>query len=171
MQPGFSLPLSRVPWNVFGTLTFKGDSAPGESAQVREALRFFDWVAHLGRIRRQCLLWALRLENGEAGGRLHIHPLIVVQSHLLGFFAVPRGARSVASKVWRRGGRRRGIAVFRKIQGVGDPAVTYIEKDVDGGADLYELAKTGRASRLLVSNAALRMIRGRQQQGRSIAGR
>lgn len=167
MQPAFSLPLSRVPWNVFGTFTFKGSTAPSEAAQVREALCFFGWVAQIESVKRRELCWALRLENGEAGGRLHLHPLIVVSSRNLGFFAVPKGARSVASKVWKRLHARNGISTFRRIEGENDIAVIYAVKDLDAGGDVYELAKTGRSSRLILSPGAIRMIGKRGSAGKS----
>jgi len=165
MQSAFSLPLSCVPWNVFGTLTFKGSDAPSEAAQVREAKRFFRWVAHQERVFFWELLWALRLENGEVGGRLHLHPLIVVSKSSLGYYAVQQGRRSVVSKAWRKLGSRNGIATFRRIESENDPAVCYTVKDLDAGADIYELAKTGRTQRLLLSPAAIRMIRRRGSAG------
>jgi hypothetical protein len=163
MQPAFSLSLSRVPWNVFGTHTFKGEKAPSEDTQIREVKDFLRWVAQVELIPFRCLKWVIRLETGEVGGRLHIHSLFVVSPNNLGLFAVPKGKRSVASKVWRRAGRKHGIATFRKIHGVGDEAVLYTIKEIDTGSDVYELAKTGASQRLLVSDTALRMMRGRRQ--------
>jgi hypothetical protein len=55
------------------------------------------------------------------------------------------------------------VATFRKIHGVGDEAVLYTIKEKDAGADVYELAKTGASQRLLVSDTALGMMRGRRQ--------
>jgi len=158
MIPAFSLALSRVPWNVFGTLTFKGSVAPSEAAQVREALGFFRWVALLERKPIWTIVWALRIENGEAAGRLHLHPLIMVTPSLLGYFHVGPGRKSIAAKSWQKLGRRNGIARFRRISANGDSAVAYAVKESDAGADIYELAKTGRSDRLLFSQSAFRMM-------------
>jgi len=67
-----TLALSRVPWDLFGTLTFKG-AIP--SQKVRSSM----WFAFTRQVERSLhlpegrSLWLLRSERGEQGSRLHLH--------------------------------------------------------------------------------------------------
>jgi hypothetical protein len=67
--------MSRINWQIFGTLTFKRE-------HVRESERLCMWYAEVRILAKwhhvyfPNLLWALRTEQGEATGRTHLHCLI-----------------------------------------------------------------------------------------------
>jgi len=157
MQPPFSLALSRVPWTVFCSLTFRKE--PSEGLAVMAAEKLLKWCAHVQRLKYESLQYVIRVETGEVNGRRHLHLLILVEPKFIGYFVVKTGYSSIARKWWLQ---RYGIAHFRAIdQNQTDSAVAYITKDVDAGADIYELAKTGSKQSLIISLTALRCIRRR----------
>lgn len=67
--------MSRIDWQVFGTLTFKSESLTCGRRQKM-------WFAELRALSRwqhvhfSKLLWVLRIEQGEVTGRTHFHCLI-----------------------------------------------------------------------------------------------
>src|SRR5258706_13619776 len=66
--------LSRVDWQFFCTLTFKKET----SERVRLTM-FFSWLRTIGEnagVHFKRMLWCLRVEKGEATGRLHFHSVI-----------------------------------------------------------------------------------------------
>lgn len=73
--------LGAIPWDLFVTLTFRGISLADKSTRSSK-IRVTQWFAFHRRFCRQfgitCprLLWALRQEQGEVGGRMHLHALI-----------------------------------------------------------------------------------------------
>ena len=67
--------LRRIEWQLLGTFTFKSDRLP---ERVRKSM-YFAWLRGLGRrvqVKFPDLLWCLRQEAGEIGGRLHFHHLV-----------------------------------------------------------------------------------------------
>jgi hypothetical protein len=165
MNSPFALVLSRIEWNVFGTLTFRGCPEPSEDRQLRIADDWLGRIAHMQRMTPDDLVWCLRVERGEALGRLHLHCLLVTAQRFLGHFCVASGQLSNASKLFRKCDGVCGMTRFRRIEGVNDPALVYTVKDLDGGGDLYELGKTARASRLLFSHKAQRWMSQRRDAG------
>jgi hypothetical protein len=69
------LVLSKIDWQLFATLTFKSERLPERIrlslffALVREFCAEFD-------LKFRYLLWCLRQERGEVGGRRHFHFLV-----------------------------------------------------------------------------------------------
>ncbi len=67
--------IARIPWQLFGTLTFKSERLP-------ERVRLTMWFAFLRLVGKRLgvkfprLLWCLRQEAGEIGGRRHFHCLL-----------------------------------------------------------------------------------------------
>lgn len=67
--------LSQVPWQLFATLTFRSDRLSDRS---RWSL-VFAWLRKAAlwqRVHFSKLLWIVRMERGEKGGRLHFHVLL-----------------------------------------------------------------------------------------------
>jgi hypothetical protein len=65
----------RIQWQLFGTLTFKSERLP---ERVRLAM-WFAFVRQVGKrlsVKFPRLLWCLRQEAGEIGGRRHFHCLM-----------------------------------------------------------------------------------------------
>lgn len=153
--PAYSLSLSRVRWNLFASITFKKECS--EAAAIIKGMQWVNYVSQLTREPLWRMLWVMRVERGELGGRVHLHLLHVVPEPKMGLFVVSSGFSSVARKFCMK---RFGMSRFRRIESEGDGAVTYATKDLDAGADSYELAKTGRAQFLITSGEAQRVMRG-----------
>ena len=67
--------LTRIGWQLFGTLTFKSERLP---ERVRLAM-WFAFARQTGKrlsVKFPRLLWCLRQEQGEIGGRRHFHCLM-----------------------------------------------------------------------------------------------
>ena len=62
-------------WEWFGTLTFRG-TPPGHGKAKAMALNYLFRVARLAKVRFSSLVWVLREEEGEQGGRRHFHFLL-----------------------------------------------------------------------------------------------
>ncbi|HEY1663074.1 MAG TPA: hypothetical protein VGI03_11705 [Verrucomicrobiae bacterium] len=156
MNPTFGLALSRVNWTVFASLTFRQE--PTEKHAMLAAEKLLKWSAHIQRVPFRDSLHAIRIETGETNGRRHLHLLLVAERRFMGYFVVPVGMASTAYKWWKK---HYGISRFRSVQAGTDSAVAYITKDMDAGADIYELAKTARHQHLIISPTAMRCIRRR----------
>lgn len=74
MQPEFEC-ISWVKWQLFCTLTFKG-FVPVLDDQRKIAFAWLRAIAHDFKLPFHKLIWVLRLEAGDARGRLHLHALI-----------------------------------------------------------------------------------------------
>lgn len=144
--------LTRINWQVFGTLTFRSESLPNK---VHQAM----WFAHC---RLTCAsfglyfpnaLWCLRQERGEATGRRHFHYL---------FGGLPEKAVTESTcfaqmAQWERlGGGMARVRVFNHALN----GVSYVTKCLSGvGADLYELNKFGwDKSEIRLSSGASAML-------------
>lgn len=149
--------LQRFEWQFFGSLTFR-------SAQLPERLRLKMWfslmreTASWGHVSPNKLIWALRMEHGEVGGRLHFHFLL---GALPGQYHVRERAFAMMG-CWQAFGG--GIVRVRPYKPVGD-ATGYIMKCLGiEGANLYEGRKFSKTSEsVLVSDACWRgvgMVRG-----------
>jgi|SRR5665213_65220 len=155
-QPSHSLALSRVEWNLFATLTFRKERS--ENSAIIAGERWLNMVSQITSTPIRELKWAMRVEKGEQFGRVHLHLLLVVPESLIGYFVVSDGRASVSYK-WVK--KRYGISRYRRVVSEGDSVIAYMEKDSDAGADVYELAKTGRAQTLITSSRARRCMRQR----------
>ena len=128
--------LTRIRWQIFGTLTFRSERLP-------ETTRHRMWFAHA---RQTCenfgcyfpsALWCLRQERGEATGRRHFH-------YLFGGLpenAITEGTCFAQMAEWERlgGGMARVRVYNHALNGVG-----YLTKCLSGlAADQYELSKFG----------------------------
>ena len=156
MSASFSLALSRIDWTVFCSLTFRKE--PSEASAIVAAEKLLKWAAHIQRMRFKDMEFVIRIETGERTGRRHLHLLLRVDRRFMGYFVVQAGRSSIARKWWIK---HYGIAQFRRIESGCDSAVAYITKDMDAGADIYELAKAARSTHLIISPTALRCIRRR----------
>ena len=66
--------LSKVAWGYFGTLTYSG--LKPEYVRKSMTMAFFYEIARMQKVRPRELVWVLREERGEIGGRLHHHFLL-----------------------------------------------------------------------------------------------
>jgi hypothetical protein len=152
-QEPFSLVVSRVPWNVFATLTFR--SEPSAVRAERELKKWLRWAAHISGVKYRNFLFLGRLEQGELSKRVHLHCCLCVPARCLGYFVVGARRISLAHKAWKLGMTR-----FRQISGFGDSAVTYLLKDTSG-ADSYESIKTAAGRHLVMPLCLKHSVRGR----------
>lgn len=152
--------LRREAWQVFFTLTFADRPAPGITFKgcvpkkaVLDCTPAFNWLRRSARVmslRWTEMLWALRLEPGELGGRYHYHGLIG------GIDPAKAHARTcgVLETLWRHS-LGYGIAEVRLWDG--RDAVGYLLK-TDGewseaAANGYELRKFNSAERVILGQA------------------
>ena len=128
--------LSRIDWQLFGTLTFKSERLP---ERVRCSL-WFAWLRWLGRrlrVKFPGILWCLRQEAGEIGGRRHFHCLIA---------GLPRSVLCPSLNfelmaAWRKlGGGWARVAIYQHDR----EGVRYLVKGLATQAgQFYELGKFG----------------------------
>jgi hypothetical protein len=67
--------LSRIRWDLFASMTFRG-SVPRRNVRLALAWRWLRNVADLSQVPLERLLVVIREEQGEVGGRHHLHALI-----------------------------------------------------------------------------------------------
>lgn len=147
-----ALVVSRVKWTVFATLTVR--ETVSENRLKAMCLEWLKFAAHVSGLKKDGLLWLMRIERGELGHRLHLHLLIAIPFNSLGYFVVPQGCVPIAHKMWGHGMTR-----FRRIEQWCDPAVAYALKDTSG-EDEYEIGhKTARAAHVVYSKGLHRMLR------------
>lgn len=150
MQNAYTLALARVPWQLFGTLTF---SREGTGPRLRETM-FFAWLRQAAKcvgVPFRKVLWCRRTELGELGGRLHFHCLI-------GRLPKQRVHPGLCFQLMRRwegvGGGFARVRVFdSELEGP-----EYLLKALSG-SDAYESAKTvGGRSDLMLSRSLLEVV-------------
>jgi len=154
----FSLLLQAVPWEIFGTWTWRGEPPHLETAlaigvdhleKVRVALRYSEreWF------------YFLRGERGEAGGRVHLHALIHIRPQNIGWFCPGPGRLPQAHRAWGRG-----RTSHRRLHDRGTSLFAYMLKD-QSGADMYEIGKSGSALYSVPSSALVRRALLQQSEG------
>lgn len=100
--------LEKVRWQFFGHLTFKRES----ESEARRVARFaamlraiaYRWHAHFPR-----LLWCLRQEYGDLGGRVHFHFLL---AGLPPRAVMPRTCRELEGLWTRKGGGKAVVTLY-----------------------------------------------------------
>jgi len=140
--------LQKVPWQFFGTLTFR-------SARVPERKRITKWFALARKIARwhkvnfPKLVWALRMESGEISGRLHYHFLLAN----LPLYAVQRGTCFSLMAQWEKlGGGMARVREYDSTLGGLDYFLKCLH--IDPGANAYEVGKfSGSVDGLLLSDS------------------
>jgi len=147
-----SLLLTVVEFDVFATLTFRGQE-PSFDGAIRRGLLWLDCVRVMQRLPVADHYWVLRPERGEAGGRVHLHALLRVVPRSRGKFITPAGTVCVAHKLWGLG-----MTTFRHVEGREDSAILYLQKQLrdSDGADRYEYLKTAGNCYLIPSPALLK---------------
>jgi len=144
----FALSLSRVEWDFFCTLTFKG-SLPRIKTAYGMSFRWVRESANLLGVDRYRLLTALRGEHGERNGRFHFHCLMggtstrnqITDSHRL-------------EHVWKQisnGGR---VDVRPYVRALSGPE--YLCKAL--GANRYEVEKFSLADSVTLSDSVIRLL-------------
>jgi len=158
--------MARVRWQLFCTFTFKGEKVPVSA----RATLFFSLVRETASnfgVHFSQLVWCLRLESGEASGRLHLHALI---AGLPAYGISARTCLSMMSRWERLGG---GIARVR-VYDAALHGASYIVKGLEqtlligtadkvNGANLYEFGKFGQADKVTLSKSFHRVVLGRRR--------
>lgn len=151
-QGPWTFALTAVPWNVFGTLTFRREQSRVESAAA-SGLNWLSKVRLKIRRREEDFYFFLRVERGESLGRLHLHVLLWVPWSSVGWFVPGKGRVPAAHKCWGLG-----LTTFRLLDGLGDSAIPYTIKPDEFGGDVYEITKTSRSPNAIPSDALLRRV-------------
>ena len=156
--------LRLIDWQFFGTLTFKSERLP-ERVRLSAYFALMRKVAKQFRVFFPNLLWCLRLEKGEATGRVHFHYLLA---------GLPRQVVTTTTcflqmSIWEQvgGGMARVHLFDPRLNGAG-----YLLKDLGNSADagdLYESAKFGGGHcQLMFSNAAEKVFLRRSMRERVV---
>lgn len=144
--------LQKIEWQFFGSLTFKSENLP-ESIRKRMWWSFARQVCKWFHVHFNKLIWCLRIEKGEVGGRIHFHFLMA---------GLPSSAVKVSTcfSMMRQWNRKRGgfarVSVFDPILNGGD----YILKNLEytDGGKMYETAKfNSEDSSLILSKSCYRI--------------
>ena len=144
----YSVILSRVPWEFFGTPTFAGRvPRPGTCQSIFEnwKRRIIEWFD----VPQKNLLVALRGEEGELKGRFHYHYL------LGGIFS--RNGHSDAKRLeffWKQVSHGARVEVRQYDRSRSGPE--YVSKSL--GANSYEVSKYAFANSVTLSASVVRLI-------------
>ena len=157
--------VSAVKWDIFGSLTFRGIAPASADVCAGIGLRWLRALRVRMSVPEPDWFWFLRVERGEAGGRLHLHVLLRVRPVFRSLFLVRQGHLCVAHRLWARG-----MTTFRAVEGWSDPAYSYSLKDDSCGADSYESGKSARARYWVASPALLARAGLQQSAGDPMAG-
>jgi len=154
--------LSRVAWDLFGTITFQG-KVPRPNKAFGQAWEHFRCASRLTGTRYDHLLIALRWERGEIGGRPHFH-------YLLG--GTLTSNRMSLSKMLEREWvvRTGGFPEIRPFD-ISRNGCAYVSKCMDitgSGGDIFELRKFDRAEVVVVSSSVVRIIRASEQMRKAV---
>ena len=152
---------TRISWEFFGTLTFRGKEAR-PSRGYKLVWPFFRDVATQFDRPYNKLMICLREERGEATGRFHFHYLLagVRPSNSI-------TASHIQAALWKR--RTGGFAQVRPFDG-SRAGAAYVLKCLSG-EDEYELAKFGRTDRVTFSRSVGLCIRSLDRMKRNAAAR
>jgi len=141
---------AKVPWQIFVTLTW----AESKSEGIRQRV-LFAWLRRLSKTSGRHfhrLLWAVRQERGEIGGREHYHVLLGgLPEHRVTDRLMP-----LARKWWKRCG---GGFAWVNAYCPSSEGVQYVLKGLGSvEASSYELLKTSRADKGMASKSAQAFI-------------
>lgn len=154
----YSLLLRAVPWEIFGTLTWRGEPPRVETA-LAIGIRFLEGVRRKLRYPDREWFFFLRGERGEAGGRVHLHVLVHVRPVDIAWFCPGPGLLPAVHRMWGRGRTQ-----HRRLHDLGAAAVPYMLKDTSGG-DQYEIGKSAGAVNSVPSSALVRRALLQQSEG------
>ena len=144
MEGAWTEALCRVPWEVFGTLTFSGH-VPSEAMQKRRLMAWLRGVASVeGKYDAGHLVWFVRPEAGELFGRDHFHILLA----FLGCRTKAKFHGPMPFFVARAREQGFGLTKFRNVV-AGDGSLGYLS--YTSAADNYEMAKTARTREPMLS--------------------
>jgi hypothetical protein len=147
----FAYTMARVDWGFFTTQTFKN---PLPHSYVRGAM-FWRWcrdVSEFSGVPYKNLLIALRCEQGEIGGRPHLHALVggLTSCNMM-------SVRSRMMRSWKiiSGNADADFRLYdRSLAGA-----EYICKCLSGGANAYEINKFSIAQETTLSDSVISLIR------------
>lgn len=159
--------LEAIPWQFFASLTFRGTRLANRSLKA-STTRVSMWFALYRRFCRQFgiadrrLLWCLREEAGEVGGRMHLHALIG---------GVPAALVNERTCFWLmhtwdktlRGGHAR-VRVYDSTL----PGVEYVLKCGVTGANAYETTKFAGHCQVMLSKSICGLL---SSASRKVGGR
>lgn len=146
-------------WQLFGSFTFKSERIP-ERIRLCMWFKLIRGVCKWHGINSHRLLWALRQEPGEIGGRTHFHALIGgLPPHAV---TVPTCFAIMAA--WERLGG--GMARCREFDRTRNGPGYILECLQDRGADAYESAKFGDSRcHLMVAKSVIAVSRAAVRRG------
>ena len=145
----FGIALARIQWDLFATLTFAGRTVPHANIAYGLAFRWLQELAKKCGRPYNCLLIALRGEEGEEHGRFHFHCLVGG--------TLTRNYHTLlhqAEWLWKiqTGGARVEVRQYdRSLAGA-----EYVVKCL--GANTYELNKYSFANSVTLSSSIYRLI-------------
>lgn len=163
----FAYALSRIRWDLFATLTFKGQ-VPRPQIARRMAYRHLREAAKISGQPYGRLLIALREEHGEKNGRFHLH-------YLLGGTQTSNAITFAHRLEHQWKGSTGGIVQIRPYDRA-RAGVEYVTKCLTGsswndGANRYEVAKFDRANEVTLSRSVTAVIRSHERMGADAAAR
>jgi len=156
------LSLSRIEWQFFCTLTFARVQIP-ESVRLSMFFALLRKQADNSGVGFKKLLWCLRRERGEIGGRLHYHAVI---AGFPGWFVNWETTERTA-QIWRKvGGGHSKITVFSssldgldyilKPEGMTGSTASRI------AGDYHEMTKFGHSCDVMLSESVVHHLDSRQ---------
>ena len=156
----FALILSRIHWDLFCTLTFKGN-VPRPSIAYGLVYRWCQDLAKHSQVPYNRLLLGLRGELGEGQGRFHFHCL-VGGTHTRNYETLIH----YAEWLWKHstGGARIDVRWYDRSQA----GAEYLCKCL--GANVYELNKYNLALDVTLSESVVRLVRGIDSSGERRGG-
>lgn len=162
----FAQVLSRISWDVFGTLTFRG-RVPRPLKARGMAWRHMRYAAEISGQPYSRLLIALREEHGEKNGRFHFHYLLAGTR--------TRNAITFCHQLehqWK--GSTGGIVMVRPFDR-SRSGVDYLLKCLSGhlnnGANAYEMRKFDQADQVTLSRSVIAVIQSLDRMGTNAAER
>jgi len=159
-QAPFTLILGAVKWDIFATLTYRGDPPSSVESVVRHGREWLEAMKHRMEMPETEWFWFLRPERGESGGRLHLHGLLKVRPRFRTLFISPPGTLSSAHRRWGRG-----MTTFRTVDHYLDPVSWYVQKESIPGGEEYETVKTAACLHGVPSDALLRRASLQESEG------
>lgn len=147
MESALLFTLQRFAWQFFGSQTFRSERLP-EAVRLKMWHSFIREVASWAHISPKKLIWCLRMEHGEATGRLHFHFLLGALPYE---FHIRERAYAMMG-LWQAYGG--GITRVRAYKPQGD-ATAYISKCLGiEGANLYEGRKFSKQGESVIMSDA-----------------
>ncbi len=155
-----SFQLHLVNWQFFGTATWRSSKLGTIKSREDELWDFLKWFVCFRTLNHFAKVpITVRWERGELGGRPHAHYLI---GGLLPKFVNLTSCFQASHEWHQRCGLGRLRLVSTSQDGASGAIIRYLQKQESTcsgeGADAYELGKFGKSDRLIINDAAWRLM-------------